>query len=293
MKSVAAFFVTLSVMGVTSSAATPQKNPPRLTYVVEGRGICLAGARPSQDIRLTRKRKNFQPSWSPDGRRFVFTNFAFLFVQDSRGHGRQIAGDTTHDDEDPAWSPDGRRIAFAAGAHGRRLQTIRPDGTGVRTLTQGQFDLYPAWSPDGAFIAFANEDGVTHTTSVHVIDSAGMGRRLLVENGTEPSWSPDGRSIVFARVTSGSSNLFIIGVDGTGERLLTGQLGSEYQPAWSPDGSWVAFTRLAPEQTNTDIAVVRPDGTDAHVVRDLPVSLSDPTWRPPAPRRRGKGPCLS
>jgi TolB protein len=254
----------------------------------------LAGATRAKDVRLTKPRRNVQPTWSPDGRRFAFMNFGFLFVQDARGRGHQIAGDDNHVDQSPAWSPDGRRIAFVAGAHGSRLMTIRPDGKVVRALTPGGFDLNPAWSPDGGLVAFEAVDQVLHRSAIYVIDSKGGGRRLLVENASDPSWSPDGRSIAFVRqLTVRQRNLFVIGTDGAGERQLTAGAGYDTQPAWSPDGTRIAFTRGAPEQTDTDIAVVRPDGTGMHIVRGSARAELDPTWRPRAARRRGKGPCNS
>jgi hypothetical protein len=43
MKRVLALVVVALVVVATSSAQTRRKDPLRLTYVIEGRGICLAG----------------------------------------------------------------------------------------------------------------------------------------------------------------------------------------------------------------------------------------------------------
>ena len=282
----------VAVLGTTGSAATLRMEPPRLTFAVEGRGICLERGTLMRPVRLTPARRNIQPSWSPTGRRLAFVNLSdgYLYVQDARGRGRPIAGDPYHENQGPAWSPDGRRIAFSAGRHGARLMMIRPDGTGNRALTNGPFDINPAWSPDGTRIAFARQR--VGRTSVHILDVVGGAQRLLVEDASAPSWSPDGRSLVFSR-TLGERvrNLFVIGADGTGERRLTSYQGYDMQPAWSPDGAWIAFTRLAPGSTNANILAVRPDGTGLRVLRASRLYESDPTWRPSAPPRRGKGSC--
>jgi CubicO group peptidase (beta-lactamase class C family) len=52
-----------------------------------------------------------------------------------------------------------------------------------------------------------------------------------------PSWSPDGRRLAFTRCVRRRCAVYLIGVDGTGERRLVG--GS--WPTWSPDGRTLAY----------------------------------------------------
>ena len=57
----------------------------------------------------------------------------------------------------PTWSPDGRRIAFRSGPD---IGSIRPDGSGLRTLVRGPRDSSIAglsYSPDGRQIAFVRQ----------------------------------------------------------------------------------------------------------------------------------------
>jgi hypothetical protein len=61
MKRVLALVVVALVVVATSSAQTRRKDPLRLTYVIEGRGICLAGPTRSKDIRLTKPRPTSIP----------------------------------------------------------------------------------------------------------------------------------------------------------------------------------------------------------------------------------------
>src|SRR3954447_24894356 len=56
-----------------------------------------------------------QPSWSPDGRRLLFTDGGRLGAIDADGsHFREvtISPSNVHAVDRPAWSPDGRRVAF-------------------------------------------------------------------------------------------------------------------------------------------------------------------------------------
>lgn len=79
-----------------------------------------------------------------------------------------------------------------------------------------------------------------------------------------PSWSPDGRQIAFSAVGPGESGdrdsaIYIANVDGADLTKLP-QIGNDVSPAWSPDGKWLAF------HSSCDLAVMRPDGSDASLV---------------------------
>jgi dipeptidyl aminopeptidase/acylaminoacyl peptidase len=66
-----------------------------------------------------------------------------------RGKPRHLAPESS----DSAWSPDDRTIAFGSGD---RVETVRPDGRGRRTVARlpGARIVYVAWSPSGREIAF-------------------------------------------------------------------------------------------------------------------------------------------
>jgi dipeptidyl aminopeptidase/acylaminoacyl peptidase len=70
---------------------------------------------------------------------------------------------------------------------------------------------------------------------------------MEMESVGNPAISPDGRSIIFTRTFVDKlkdryrSNLWIIDVDGTRVRELTGGAHSDNSPVWSPDGKRIAF----------------------------------------------------
>lgn len=73
-------------------------------------------------------------------------------------------------------------------------------------------------------------------------------RHVGTTEDDSPAWSPDGSKIVFRRrpdngpgTTSGPGDLYVVGVDGTGETRLTTEPADESQPAWSPDGQTIAY----------------------------------------------------
>jgi Tol biopolymer transport system component/DNA-binding winged helix-turn-helix (wHTH) protein len=57
----------------------------------------------------------------------------------------------------------------------------------------------------------------------------------------DPAWSPDGRQIAFTSDRSGTTDIWIQGVNDAEPRRLTSSPGREWEPAWSPDGQWIAF----------------------------------------------------
>ncbi|MFE7276557.1 amidohydrolase family protein [Streptomyces sp. NPDC057623] len=145
----------------------------------------------------------------------------------------------------PQFSPDGSRLVVCAyRGGGFHLWTLRPDGTGLRQLTDGPWDdRGPAWSPDGTRIAFASERGGDTVT--------GAPYRI---------WVLDVRTGALTRLTGRP------GRHGPGQDTRW----EDFDPAWSPDGERVLFVRAGVTATGvlraTTIASVAADGSGAVAV---------------------------
>jgi dipeptidyl aminopeptidase/acylaminoacyl peptidase len=174
--------------------------------------------------------------WTGDRRKHVF-------LVDLAGQERQLT-DGDCEDAEPTWSPDGRRIVFTSLRGDRwdvelveALYEVDVDSAGSdpRRLTQpDESASLASFSPDGSLIAYGHtpEDGTSpHHTQIAVMRPDGSERRVLTASldrqcspfptGREPVW--DGDRIAFGVEDGGNVHLYTVAADGSGEpELLVG-----------------------------------------------------------------------
>jgi hypothetical protein len=156
--------------------------------------------------------------------------------------------------------PNGDEILFLSQTGGDVLKVVRPDGTGLRTLLDGQSSPVAytqlagaEWSPDGSQIVVMLEfPGQPDRLHIHVLNADGTGLhpisaalndRLAGQNS--PLWSPDGTRIAFQNWTGHASDdgqdYHPIGiadvVSGTVDYVGPTNLNGYVSWEWSPDGS--------------------------------------------------------
>jgi Tol biopolymer transport system component len=137
---------------------------------------------------------------------------------------------------DPAWSPDGKRLVFVRDPDDERPEIALvdvDDGTSETLVAFGDAVFFPAWSPDGTTIAFVGR--VDGNDDVYLVNLAsGRITRLTDDGATDsmPAWSPDGKHIVFIRDREGQFDLWVMRADGSGQTvLLDGEVGTG-APLW-------------------------------------------------------------
>lgn len=212
-----------------------------------------------------------EPSLAPDGARIVFVRGAKksddLFITTTSGDVSRLTRNAFHDRE-PAWSPDGRRIVFQSKHDGDwELWTIRPNGMGLKKLTdtQGYDPSGPVWAPDGSAIAFdlkvdysESPDDAPASRIGYVARAGGKPTRLgkgaygLLLGG----WSPDSAAVLYTDVNQGKLFSTEVSSGGT-ETLLTDIEGIDYA-SWSPDGSRIAYTAFDADSGSDDIFLLDP-----------------------------------
>jgi len=148
------------------------------------------------------------PSWSPDGKRMVYKRGRQLVILSlADGKITPLTGEE-HWYNFPQWSPKGDAIMFTSDRDGDfELYTIRPDGTGLRRLTNAPGnDAHSIWSADGEWIVFSSArmgfkdemalyDGVPQPYGeIFAMRADGSDVRQLTDNKWEdasPGWMPE------------------------------------------------------------------------------------------------------
>ena len=155
----------LNITQTRTSEAAPSWSPDgsriafeRLDQDAETTDIFVRMVGDGSEINLTNNRNvdilNREPSWSPDGTTLAFrrairggSSGYDIWLMNSDGTGQHLLIALADADLEPDWSPDGTKILFAGGTG---IYQIRPDGTGLTTLTGGGSispDHSPSWRP--------------------------------------------------------------------------------------------------------------------------------------------------
>lgn len=232
------------------------------------------------------------PSWSPDGKRILFTmgdvmtNFD-VWVMNADGTDRTRLTEHPERDVGPVWAPDGSKIAFVSQREGDvSIWIMDADGSNKHKLVQGR---EAAWGPDGR-IAFTSS-AFEGNDEIYVIDADGSNmRQLTVDKRFDwhPAWSPDGLRLAFASERFGGQELLISGGDFTRQvRVTIAENTFEVEPKWSPDGRALAYSGKMTIGADGELEADkkgRPTGTyDIYLVPSSGFDWDDTTERPVRP----------
>ena len=217
------------------------------------------------------------PTWSPDGTKIAFQNMTDLnigriFIMDSDGSNQIQLTDTPEFTGKPRWLPDGSKMYYKS-----RSGLFIMDTNGSNHTQITDFDLRSEsllYSSEDRSFYFLNRVG--HPYDLYKIDIDGTGVtfvRSFSDGKFGMSISPDLQYIAYRKDDVSDNGIYIMNIDGSGDKLLTR---ADYFPwiiFWSTDSQYIIYREIDDTPVSIfdkrDILnMIRPDGTDKAVITD-------------------------
>ncbi len=193
---------------------------------------------------------------------------------------------------EPSWSPDCQKIVFTSERNGPgnfELYLMNRDGSDQRKLipsqvvTPGMKDWAPTWSPKGDTIAYQSNQNSDLQVCFASINGKHLGCHVPGWSTALPAWSPNGDQLLFIGLEDGDWDVFIVDVRVLEDQVelsepvkLTDNTTVEKNPHMSPDGQYITFESNL--QDNYDIMLMRADGTELRRLTSEAVDEVMPNW---------------
>jgi Tol biopolymer transport system component len=225
---------------------------------------------------------DYQPDWSPDGRRIVFVrhdrNAIELWQLDlqSKRETQLTTGGAVN--LQPRFSPDGSQLAYISTtgsghfnlfvakldadklAPARAALPARESAIARYYYSTHDHTINPSWTPDGKRLVFvANHEIAYGSGSIcSVVPESGAEPHCFINEETswraQPEVAPDGRRVLYSSYQGRQwHQLWMTTLDGDATLPLTFGEFDVTQARWSPDGRRVAY--VSNESGNTSLWV--------------------------------------
>lgn len=247
-------------------------------------------------------------AWSPDGGELIYSMQGSLWRQrPDRTEARQLTDGPGYDYQ-PDWSPDGRRVVYASYRDDViELRLLDLDsGRSSPLVANGAVNIEPRWSPDGTRVAYtsSSHDGLWHVFVVEVGPDGPRGEPIRVTSERDsglpryyyhrkdqylsPTWSPDGRELILVSNRGhvwGSGGFWRVGAREGGEEreIHYEETNWKARPDWSRDGRRVVYSSYLGRQWN-QLWLMTAEGGDPLQLTYGEFDATAPRWSPAADR---------
>lgn len=229
---------------------------------------------------------------SPDGKRIGYINeknkTTNIMIKNATTGGASVQRTFRTNVEGFSWSRDGKTLCFTevrGGHHGIYLVDAE-QGSVVRQISNGNDNDYGGViSPDGNTIYFHRGEGFSsyslwsYDRKTNLFSNYSRGMTACLIPG-------DKNTIYCARFTDrNESEIWRINFETGVEEVILTQPGQSFTtPQLSPDGRWLLVTGSSKSEkeqiANTDIFVIRTDGTQLTQLTYHPGNDISPIWSP-------------
>ncbi len=224
------------------------------------------------------------PVWNPE------TGAYDTYIAKADGSGRHRVVKDVSGMHQPALSPTGEWL-LVNGERGdyQNMYLVKPDGSGLKKITNFTEDGQPSWSPDGrGFVLATTRDQPNHPQRIYVIDEVPFtgklepGRLLVTPSGPVqgeyPTWTPDNQIVYKGcdyTVLPHDCGLFIINVGGGAFKQLTHNPNDTAPAAY---GGRIAF--MSNRDGNWEIYIMNYDGSGIKRLTNNAANDGLPVWSP-------------
>jgi WD40 repeat protein len=199
------------ITSVTAPYESARLSPDgaKIGYLTTGmeRQISVYDLNRGTATKITSDGKAHMATWTPDGRKLVFSwwraepvNIYWQAVDGSAPMERLTTG------ENFQWasslSPDGETLAFLENnpESGLDIMLLHMHDRKITPFLNSRFDeRWPEFSPDGRWIAYASEESGRYEVYVQPFPGPGGKTQISNDGGNEPLWSRDGRQLFYKR----------------------------------------------------------------------------------------------
>jgi Tol biopolymer transport system component len=224
--------------------------------------------------------------WSPDGNWIAFSRMeiirlptmkidADIYLVHPDGTGlRRVTGDGQNE-FNPVFTKDGKSLVFASTNNVTQASDIfmmKIDGSELRQITANVYHAAsPEISPDGKWIVFnatMTAGPSDHFRQIYIMRSDGSGIKQVTKDGSissySPVWMSDGKRIVYCvERGDGKDQIWSMRSDGTDQRLLTANIGSNFYPSPTKSGRILFVSSRNDKQ---EFYTMNPDGSDVKAI---------------------------